>query len=337
MNTKKVLDCPTAIRDAIDKYFTYIQNKVDENLNSKNPGNWSDLGYPLTPFLRRLAEDSLALEEIRDFGIKPELFRISHDISPEMHLKMQAAWQENTTNAVSKTINAPNDITVDEIKEIYTLAWKLKCKGVTIYRSGTRAFEVLTPIEKNIGTMFSNTINTAEEERLKTHWSVEEEKKPEVGNNKRPHSVFGVTDSWNTGHGRLLVTANWNGTPHEIIANVGKAGGCDTAFLETIARLISLALQKGIDYEDIAYQINGITCCPAWDEGKLILSPSDAIAKTMRNHFTKLYEKREEISIDMPILKTQTSTNDKCRACNGHMISLSGCPTCESCGLGKCD
>ena len=307
-HTTKMIDCAVGIQEAIrERELAYPQSN-----------------YPSPLELYGDNPDVL----LADLGLDKALYRTSLEISAENHLLMQAAWQEHTSNAVSKTINAPIDMTVDEIKAIYLRAWELNCKGVTVYRSGSRDVEVLSPVKAS-----------TKEEETPSDWGVSEGEAPEPGNIERPDDLHGITSKWNTGHGRLLVTTNWNGKPHEVILTGGKAGGCDTAFLETIARLISLALQKGIAYEDIVYQLNGITCCPAWHKGQLVLSPSDAVAKSMKKNFAGIEEHEVVLnSISEVLEKPNTGINyQKCLKCNGQMVPVSGCPTCESCGWGKCD
>ena len=312
--TTKMLDCAKGLREELTKYYDNTDSSVDLLEQHKhNP-----------------------VELLKALGLKQHIYQTALNISPDAHLKMQAAWQENTSNAVSKTINAPNDITAEEISAIYMQAWELGCKGVTVYRSGTRELEVLAPIEKNLDEILREV-----EEPLEnmSDWGIKEGVIPEAGNIGRPDDLQGISSKWATGHGSLLVTTNWNGKPHEVIANGGKAGGCDAAFLETIARLVSLGLQKGISYEDIAYQLNGITCCPAWHKGQLILSPSDAIAKSMNKNFSKVKKMGEtETSLGTKerIITTEMGIK-KCTSCNGRIIIENGCPTCQSCGLGKCD
>jgi len=351
--TTKMMDSPKVIRDAVTKLDEAAQRQVDINLDSKNTGSWS-CGTIQPSFLKKLATDKSGLEVLRIYGIDPKLFRTALEISPEAHLRMQAAWQENTSNAVSKTINAPNDITVDDIWDIYVQAWKLGCKGVTVYRSGTRELEVLSTIKENEGVRASDT-SMPGDKKLSARWTDEEELQKESnwgleelilrkGATKRPHSVYGVTDDWRTGHGKLYATLNTVGNkPHEVFANIGKAGGCDNAFLETIARLISLGLQKGIDWEELANSLDGITCCPVWDDGKLILSPSDAIARSMRGHWMEIEEESFPLvkkAGDYPVKTTDIAYEDnskKCQKCNGKIVQRSGCSECESCGYGKCD
>ena len=121
--TTKMLDCAKGLREELTKYYENTDSSVDLlERHKQNP-----------------------TEILKTLGLRQNLYQTALNISPEAHLKMQSAWQENTSNAVSKTINAPNDITAEEISAIYMQAWELGWKGVTVYRSGTRELEVLAP------------------------------------------------------------------------------------------------------------------------------------------------------------------------------------------------
>lgn len=294
--SEEMVDCPAIVRQALEKIY------------------FSELGL-LNPVLEELIEDPTKLSKFSDGELSNEVFRTALDISPESHVKMQAVWQKNTTNAVSKTINMPQFATVEDIKDVYLLAWDLGCKGVTIYREKTRDVEVLSTTKSQNSSIVIKNDQTFKE---------------------RPQVMSGVTPRYNTGHGSLFVTLNSNGKPAEVFSTLGKAGGCHSAYLESISRLISLALQSGISSEDIVKQLDGITCCPVWSQGQQIKSPADAIAKAMQEYFSNdliisegPHRSPEESFI--PVL-----SGEMCQRCNGTMINQGGCPTCESCSWSKC-
>lgn len=201
-----------------------------------------------------------------------DLFRVAADISPVDHVRMQAAFQESTDAAISKTINFPNQATIEDVETAYMLAWELKCKGITVYRAGSREREVLTT-----GTGESAAADTrAVEESVDSSTTTPGFLTPR----DRPSEVSGVTRRIRTGHGNAYVTINTNGEgrPFEVFATVGKVGGCGAVDLDAISRLASLALRSGVDPEAIVKQLRGLTCCPAWDEGTLVRSNPDAMA-----------------------------------------------------------
>ena len=173
---------------------------------------------------------------------------------------------------------------------------------------------------------------------------------------KRPQSIRGVTERVRTGHGNMYVTINFDeaDTPFELFGNLGKAGGCDSAQLEAISRLVSLALRSGIEAATVIEQLRGITCCPAWDEGTLVRSGPDAVALALERH-TAGTPSREETgaSSEMQLKFTpQIATNGngngnghvkeilnarKCPECNTPVIFEEGCMKCVACGWNKCE
>ena len=162
-----------------------------------------------------------------------EVFRTAPDITPEYHVKMQAAFQESVDAGISKTINFRNEATEEEIDETYMLAWELKCKGITVYRAGSRDKEVLT----------TGTNEAEAEDKLSA------ENAPFVSAQDRPSELFGVTRRVYTGRGNLYVTVNMSedGKPFELFAALGKAGGNDSAMAEALSRMVSLTLRSGVD------------------------------------------------------------------------------------------
>ena len=139
------------------------------------------------------------------------LFRTSHDINPEWHVRMQAVFQQFTDNCVSKTINFPHEATVEDVQQAYRLAFETGCKGITVYRDGSKAGQVLSTGE---------TLSRASLEPL-------------IVPRDRPRVVQGVTSRVGTGHGNMYVTINFEQEeiPFEVFSTLGKAGGCDSAQL----------------------------------------------------------------------------------------------------------
>ena len=261
-----------------------------------------------------------------------DVFRVSHDIAPEWHVKMQGAVQEYVDNSVSKTINFPHDATEEEISGAYMLAYELGCKGITVYRDGSKDGQVLS-------TGQTGTNDEVVEEVLTPR--------------KRPQSIRGVTERVRTGHGNMYVTINFDeaDTPFELFGNLGKAGGCDSAQLEAISRLVSLALRSGIEPATVIDQLRGITCCPAWDEGTLVRSGPDAVALALERHTTGTREHgdaRDSSELQLKFTPQVVNGNGnghakeilnarKCPECNTPVIFEEGCMKCVACSWNKCD
>ncbi|HKM16706.1 MAG: vitamin B12-dependent ribonucleotide reductase [Firmicutes bacterium] len=251
--------------------------------------------------------------------IPPEIRRIlvtAHDIAPKWHVAMQGAFQEFTDNAVSKTVNFPNEATPEQIEEVYRLAYKLGCKGVTVYRSGSREAEVLT-----VGSQLGESEGQQPSQRG-------------MRPRKRPTVTRGQTERMKTGCGTLYVTVNEDDEGVcEVFTTIGKAGGCSAAFSEATARMISLALRSGVELEQVVRQVKGIRCPhPVWQNGKLILSCPDAIALVLQRYLDeKKGIKTEQVAIDPGDLRA-----DACPECGGQLKHESGCETCIDCGFSRC-
>ena len=290
-------------------------------------------------------------QEIKD------IFVTASDISPEYHVQMQAAFQESVDAAISKTINFPNSATQEDVRTAYLMAWKLGCKGITVYRAGSRDAEVLTTGVDG-GTYLADILD--------------EQDMPTMKKAERPALVQGVTDRVRTGHGNMYITINFReGHPFEVFSNLGKAGGCDSAQLEAISRLISLGLRSGIAPDQIVEQISGITCCPSWDDGVMVRSAPDAVALVLNRQSNKagslnaqpslndVYAVQEGLSNKAGSLNAQPSLNDvyavqeglflkaeangngavkksSCPDCPGFLVYQEGCEMCPSCGYNRC-
>jgi len=229
-----------------------------------------------------------------------KVFRTSQDIAPEWHVRLQAAFQKSTENAVSKTVNFPAAASRAEIAEVFLAAYGSGCKGVTVYRYGSRDRQVL-----NIGKP--------------------EGKRAQIAPRPRPERTHGVTERINTGCGKLYVTVNTDGQGLcEVFAKMGKTGGCASSQIEASGRLISLALRSGVKVESIVRQLSGIRCpAPAWQNGKMVLSCPDAIAQVLGN-----------------VTGTEISAGDTmmgtCPDCGGTLAHQEGCLICHVCGFSKC-
>ena len=265
---------------------------------------------------------------LRDIEGIPEkaqrLFVTSHDITPEWHVRMQAAFQKHTDNAVSKTVNFPHNSTGEDVARVYMLAYKEGCKGITIYRDRSRDSQVLS-------------IDTDE---------LVEKKEAKRVPRERPITTTGVTEKVATGCGNLYITVNHDeeGRLCEVFCALGKAGGCASAQLEAITRLISLALRSGVEVEAVIKHLRGIRCPSiAWDRGHAILSCPDAIAGVLETHQSDsgVEVKRKANREGNPKGKTKggggiKNTAGQCPDCGGLLVFQEGCFICQACGYTKC-
>lgn len=243
-----------------------------------------------------------------------DIFVTSHDIEPDWHVKMQAAFQKYTDSAVSKTVNLPHEATREDVAQIYLFAYKLGLKGLTIYRDRSRDSQVL-----NIGQ--------------------KEEKTPEpkLTPRHRPKVTKGITERVNTGCGYIYVTVNFDDEGIcEVFSSLGKAGGCASAQLEAICRLISLALRSGIEISSITKQLRAIRCpSVAWEQGKLVLSCADAIGSVLEKYVSNDPSDNVTKVIEMPVSVPKNWTG-QCPECGSMLVYQEGCHICPSCGYTKC-
>ena len=229
-------------------------------------------------------------------GLLPEYFVTAHDVRPEGHIRMQAAFQKHVDNAVSKTINLPHEALLKDVEQAYLLAYELGTKGITIYRDGCREEQVLT--------------KAGSEKRLPQD---------------RPDTLSSVTDKIKTGFGNLYVTITFfNQKPFEVFTSIGKSGYSTMADAEAIGRLVSLALRSGVDPVEVVNQLKGIGGSePIFTEGGLVTSIPDAIAKVLERHFGSGKNSARD-----PYQST-------CQQC-GATLPDEKCPTCPNCGWNKC-
>ena len=256
-------------------------------------------------------------QDIRD------IFVTAHDITPEYHVRMQAAFQKYTDNAVSKTVNFPREATQDDVRTVYELAYELGLKGVTIYRDGSRDAQVL-----NIGK-----VNKTEEAQASA--VTMEKDAGRVAPRMRPEITQGVTQKVKIGCGNLYITVNYdeNGIC-EVFTNLGRAGGCPSQS-EATSRLISTALRSGMDVESIVEQLRGIRCHSTLRKGGdvKVLSCPDAIGRVLQ---TVAQMQSEKIAPLVMQDEPEVPDDSKCPECGKPLAFEGGCNICRSCGYSKC-
>ena len=247
------------------------------------------------------------LEEIPEDVRK--IFVTAHDISPEWHVRMQAAFQKYADNAVSKTVNLPRNATVEDVLKVYNLAYELGCKGVTIYRDGSKENQVLSLAQK--GDSDSSFMTAVKE---------------------RPETLEGFTTKMVTGYGNLYVTVTeYEGRPFEVFATIGKSGRSTTAKTEAIGRLVSLALRSGVHVKDIVDQLKGIGGeHPVFQKDGLVLSIPDAIARVLERRYLKGKDGKQRGKREYSLM------GETCPECGETISFEEGCMTCHFCGYTKC-
>ncbi|MFC1708982.1 vitamin B12-dependent ribonucleotide reductase [Candidatus Omnitrophota bacterium] len=291
-------------------------------------------GFYSRELMQKIAEEG----SIHDIEEIPQdvrdIFVTAHDVSPEWHIRMQGAFQKYTDNAVSKTVNFSHSAAKEDVSKVYMLAYDLGCKGVTIYRDGSREEQVLNIVRKE----------------------KEEVGKPESGKispRPRPEVITGTTTKVATGCGNLYVTINTDeeGRPFELFTQMGKAGGCAASQLEAVGRLVSLAFRSSIDVKTIIEQLRSIRCpSPSWEKGVRIFSCADAMARVIEKRLAnsgedeKLINKAEVLSqvakseeqLEKHIAVRSRNIVGVCPDCSGALRHEEGCIKCYACGFSKC-
>ena len=315
--------------------YVYIRNIMDgTEMIEVNPilrEVLEERGLYSDELMKKIAKQG-SLEGIEE--IPEEIRRVfvsAHEVSPEFHIRMQAAFQRHTDNAVSKTVNFCNSATREEVAEVYKLAFRLGCKGVTIYRDGSRSEQVL-----NIGKVKKD----GQEE------SPAEGGQAVIKPRPRPDMTTGITERVKIGCGNLYITVNYDDKGIcEIFTNTGKAGGCPSQS-EATARLASIALRSGIDVRSIIDQLKGIRCpSTIRQSGMKCTSCPDAIAKAIERVYQQQVRlghwAEPELSAAEGPAASQAETVVPgrmrfCPECGAKLEHEGGCVICCNCGYSKC-
>ena len=230
----------------------------------------------------------------------------AHEVSPDWHVRIQAAFQENVDNAVSKTVNLSQDTNIDEVDKTFRYAYQLGCKGITVYRDSSRAEQIL-----------SSAILPNKEDYASL------EPRPRI------RITTGKTSKFRMGCGTLFVTVNEDRQGLcEVFANLGKAGGCP-AQSEATCRIVSAALRCGVPPEVLIEQLRNIRCLSTIARRKDnknidVLSCPDAIARAL------------EETMGKDCVSPQVTFIHKCPDCRSILRRDSGCNVCDNCGYSKC-
>ena len=320
--------------------------------------------------------EKIAREGHIDFPEVPEavrrVFRTTHDITPEWHVRMQAAFQEHTDAGISKTVNFPHSATKEDVQKIYELAFDLGCKGVTVYRDGSRPNQVLSTgrtgksevsaEQEAVRVELDQLLADAREENhalrvriSELDYEVQEHDQSAAATRQkrqRPHMLRGRTIKMLSPLGDLYVTINEDdsGRPFELFCSLGKAGGAAMADAEAIGRLVSLALRSGIPITAIKDQLRGISCDRAVGIGpNKVLSAPDAVGQAIDLYLQEREGVQEALALPGPVraagaTAVQTSSGVKpenflgsCPECGtGDLAYEEGCVKCHVCGYSEC-
>ncbi len=290
-----------------------------------------------------LALEYMKLADLKDDSQLPDFFIPSHKINADFRVKMQGTIQRHIDSAISSTVNLPKETTVEQVGQIYMQAWKAGCKGITVYREGSREGILIT--DEEASKQKEKTEESAESHHLALEpW-------------KRTRLLVGQTVKIKMPQGALYITANMdeNAVMREVFINLGKTGSEEKSYAEAIGRLISKYLQIGGDIREVVDSLKGIksNSSISWDQGMKIYSVPDSIAKGLevmlgmqapvyaaplsKDSTTKIITTGQQ----MPITGTENETQKRleiCISCGERTVAHeNGCYVCKMCGYTKCD
>lgn len=358
--------------------ISYIRNVMDNNeLVEVNPvfKNAAVKGNFYSDELMKQIAKSGTVKHMEEIPKEVrDVFVTAHDVRPEWHVKMQAAFQRHTDNAVSKTVNLSHDATTDDVREVFTLAYRAQCKGVTIYRDGSRDLQVL-----NIGKVQGK--EASDDQTLPAGDNVYCDSCNDISKRTagieprpRPDITTGFTEKVKIGCGNLYITVNYdeNGIC-EVFTNTGRAGGCPSQS-EATSRLVSVALRSGMDVKSIVEQLKGIRCpSTIRQKGLNVLSCPDAIGRLIEK-VAKIHSSKDEdgsndfTTQEYSVVQRPNSSGDSetvcasdcyectlkevcsnpemgfdgydpggaCPECGKTVEHEGGCVICRNCGYSKC-
>ncbi|MBI4408992.1 MAG: vitamin B12-dependent ribonucleotide reductase [Gemmatimonadetes bacterium] len=330
-------------------------------------------GWYSEELMQRIAEDGhLHGPEVPESVQR--VFVTAHDVTPEWHIRMQAAFQEFVDSAISKTCNFPREATPEDVRAIYRLAYELGCKGVTVYRDASRPAQVLSTgrtakevagVNGTAADLDSQVADARERIHRLEHENEELRKRVDEAESgvvkrrtkrTRPSVLQGTTRRMPSPLGDVYVTINEDeqARPFEVFVTLGKAGGAAMADAEAIGRLISLALRSGIGVQAVIQQLRGISCDRAVGFGpNKILSVPDAIAQALALREQEKAGVQQELPIALPQPAPVEATTPApapeperydasetfigtCPECAAELRYAEGCMRCDACGYSEC-
>ncbi|MEX0892278.1 MAG: LAGLIDADG family homing endonuclease [Gemmatimonadota bacterium] len=330
-------------------------------------------GWYSEELMKRVAEEGhIHFDEVP--GEVQRVFVTAHDVTPEWHIRTQAAFQETVDSAISKTCNFPREADEEQVREIYLMAHELGCKGVTVYRDGCRPQQVLSTgktarevsdgapkgaadLEAKLADAREG-MHRMEQEKVELRLRLTEAEaslQRRRHKRQRPAMLRGTTRRVASPLGDLYVTVNEDEGGHEfeVFATLGKAGGAAMADAEAIGRLISLGLRSGIPLADITQQLRGISCDRAVGIGpNKVLSLPDAIAQALMKHELEKQGVQQELPMVQstapraqaaPVQSGMELGYDPgetfigtCPECSSGLQFTEGCVKCLACGYSEC-
>lgn len=343
--------------------LSYAKNTIEgKRLFNTNPYFLKvaqDEGFYSEKLLEKIEQNHGSVQRLSEVPEKwQKVFVVTHDIAPEDHVRIQAAFQAHVDNAISKTINFPHGATVEDVRRAYMMVYELGCKGITIYRDGSREKQVLEVKKDNsyYDQLAGGTNFKVGEEKVLGSPDVVPSATTSDTLGQRPVILRGRTYKINTPVGEAFITINRDNSdnPFEVFVTIGKAGMHTGADAEAIGRLISLSLRISRPHSQevakkIVSQLKGIGGASQIGFGKdRVMSLADAIAKALSEDLSlndhseageivPLNLTVDESSITPSLPLSTSDTADFCPECGtASFVFMEGCQKCLSCGYSKC-
>ena len=356
-----VADCSSGIEPVFSLAFTR-----QHYLDAKNPAKLTRLLEANSHFVKVAKAERFHSDELMDYLAAggslqareevPEwarrLFVTAQEITPEWHVRMQAAFQRHTDNAVSKTINLPFSATEADVADAYWLAYREGCKGITTYREGSRDYSVLSHAAVNVKGPEQETQEALQEieGRLAT---VE---RPRPYRERLPDERRSITHKFRVGdqEGYITVGLYDDGRPGEIFVKIAKEGSTVSGLMDTMALLTSVTLQYGVPIEDLARKLKNTRFEPygrtnnphipwatsivdyvfRWLERKF--SPEAAAADASSHTSTGSGQAVTDVGTQPAAPPSAEATGLGCPDCGALLVYQEGCLVCRACGYNKC-
>ncbi len=325
----------------IEPVFAFSYNRRSESLSQEH----FKVYHPLA--LQYMAHHA----ELKDENELPEFFVPAHKIQPEFRVRVQGTIQKHIDSAISSTVNLPRDTSVENVGNIYMLAWKAGCKGITVYREGSREGILITDEQKALQEKEKAGKIAVPAVVAKPHeWS-------------RPMDMIGKTVKLKVPQGSLYVTANFDNTDlKEVFITLGKTGSEEKSYCEAIGRIASKYLQIGGTVQGLVDSLKGIKSNQSivWDRGVKLYSVPDAIAKALEiaagitssgmiaplpvGPTVTAEEKKADTHVHGYQMPVQGADAEKrihamqCPSCKETALVMeNGCYVCKLCGYTKCE
>ncbi|HEY5639748.1 MAG TPA: hypothetical protein VIW01_06820, partial [Dehalococcoidia bacterium] len=264
------------------------------------------------------------------------LFVSAHEIAPEWHVRMQAAFQRHTDNAVSKTINFPVTATEADVASAYWLAYREGCKGITIYREGSRDFSVLSHTTANVKGPEQET-QTALDEIEGKITSIE---RPRPYREHLPDERRSLTHKFRVADHEGYITCGLydDGRPGEIFVKISKEGSMVSGLMDAVALLTSVTLQYGVPVEDLSRKLKNTRFEPYGTTGNPEIPWATSLVDYIFRWLELKFSTGEVAYADDPPRATHTEepTGMGCPECGALLAYQEGCLVCRACGFNRC-